>query len=80
MIGAALTEIPGSSDYFVGGAITYSDEMKAQAGVPRETIDAHGAVSEETARAMADAARRTYGGGLWRQRHGASPARATRTA
>ena len=61
MIGAALTEIPGSSDYFVGGAITYSDEMKAQAGVPRETLDAHGAVSEETARAMAAAARRSYG-------------------
>ena len=60
MIGAALTEIPGSSEYFVGGAITYSDDMKAQAGVPRETIDAHGAVSEETARAMADAARATY--------------------
>ena len=31
MIGAALTEIPGSSDYFKGGAITYTDELKAQA-------------------------------------------------
>ena len=61
MIGAALTEIPGSSDYFKGGAITYSDEMKARAGVPQETLDAHGAVSEETARAMADAARGAYG-------------------
>ena len=79
MIGAALTEIPGSSEYFVGGAITYSDDMKVQCGVPRETIDAHGAVSEETARAMAEAARapttRTAA-----SVSRASPDRATRTA
>ena len=70
MIGAALTEIPGSSEYFLGGAITYSDEMKAQAGVPRETLDAHGAVSEETAprdgRCRSPLLRRR----LRRQRHG----------
>lgn len=61
MVGAALTETPGSSAYFLGGAITYSDVMKTQAGVPAETLREHGAVSEETARAMAEAARRTFG-------------------
>lgn len=61
MVGAALTEIPGASDYFVGGAITYSNEAKVRAGVPAEVISEHGAVSEETARAMAEAACRTYG-------------------
>lgn len=61
MVGAAITEIPGSSDYFLGGAITYSNAMKAQAGVPDQTLQANGAVSEEAAREMADAARRTFG-------------------
>ena len=61
MVGAALTETPGSSAYFLGGAITYSGAMKAQAGVPEETLREHGAVSEEAARAMAEAARRTFG-------------------
>lgn len=61
MVGAALTEIPGSSDYFLGGAITYSNAMKARAGVPEPTLQANGAVSEEAAREMAEAARRTFG-------------------
>lgn len=61
MVGAALTEVPGSSDYFLGGAITYSNAMKAQAGVPERTLQANGAVSEEAAREMAEAARRTFG-------------------
>ena len=61
MVGAAITEIPGSSDYFLGGAITYSNAMKAQAGVPDQTLQANGAVSEESAREMAEAARRTFG-------------------
>ena len=61
MVGAAITEISGSSDYFLGGAITYSNAMKAQAGVPDQTLQANGAVSEESAREMAEAARRTFG-------------------
>jgi len=61
MVGAAITEISGSSDYFLGGAITYSNAMKAQAGVPDQTLQANGAVSEEAAREMAEAARRTFG-------------------
>ena len=61
MVGAALTEVPGASDYFLGGAITYSNAMKAQAGVQEGTLEASGAVSEEAAREMAEAARRTFG-------------------
>lgn len=61
MVGAAITEIAGSSDYFLGGAITYSNAMKAQAGVSDQTLQANGAVSEEAAREMAEAARRTFG-------------------
>ena len=61
MLGGAITDIEGSSDYFVGGAITYSLGLKVQAGVPAATIDDFGVVSEETAIAMAKAARRTYG-------------------
>ncbi len=61
MVGAAITEISGSSDYFLGGAITYSNAMKAQAGVPDQTLQANGAVSEDAAREMAEAARRTFG-------------------
>lgn len=61
MVGAAITEISGSSDYFLGGAIAYSNAMKAQAGVPDQTLQANGAVSEDAAREMAEAARRTFG-------------------
>lgn len=54
MAGAMLTAVPGSSDAFLGGWITYSDEQKVrQLGVPGATIAAHGAVSGETVHAMA---------------------------
>ena len=53
-----LTDIPGSSDYVVGGAVLYSNEMKtALAGVPPELIQAHGAVSEPVAVALAEGIR-----------------------
>ena len=61
MVGAALTEIPGSSDYFVGGGITYTNESKVAAGVPVEVLREHGAVSDQAARAMAEAACLAYG-------------------
>jgi nicotinamide-nucleotide amidase len=61
LIGGAITEVPGSSDYFKGGAITYTEEMKVQAGVSAKTIADNGVVSEQTAAAMADAARATFG-------------------
>ena len=54
LIAAILTEVPGSSDVFGCGFVTYSNEAKTeQLGVPAELIAKHGAVSEEVARAMA---------------------------
>lgn len=54
LIGMRLTEVPGSSDYFMEGAVTYSNTAKIRTlNVPGETLEAHGAVSAETAEAMA---------------------------
>jgi nicotinamide-nucleotide amidase len=54
LLGATLTEVAGSSDVFLGGWITYSNAMKqGEVSVPGATLAEHGAVSEETARAMA---------------------------
>jgi len=54
LIAAILTEVPGASDVFERGFVTYSNEAKTeQVGVPAELIAKHGAVSEEVARAMA---------------------------
>ncbi len=62
LLAARLTELAGASDYFNGGIVVYSNEAKvSQAGVPRELIEAHGAVSEEVARALADGARARLG-------------------
>lgn len=66
LVGHVLTEIAGSSGYFVGGFISYSNEVKRdQLGVPPELLRNHGAVSAEVARAMAagvrDRLRATYG-------------------
>ncbi len=62
LLAARLTELAGSSDYVIGGIVAYSDEVKiSQAGVPRELIEAHGAVSAEVARALADGARERLG-------------------
>jgi nicotinamide-nucleotide amidase len=59
MLGERLTSAPGSSAYFVGGFITYNDAMKMELlGVSPETLKEHGAVSRETAEAMALGARR----------------------
>ncbi len=53
-IGEMLTAIPGSSDAYVGGWVTYTNEMKtSMVGVPAEVFEKHGAVSEECCRAMA---------------------------
>jgi nicotinamide-nucleotide amidase len=57
LLAARLTELAGSSEYFRGAIVAYSDEAKvAQAGVPRELIAAHGAVSSEVALALAQGA------------------------
>ena len=53
-----VTEIPGSSDVFEGGLVTYSNDLKiAFADVPADVLAAHGAVSAQVARAMAEGAR-----------------------
>src|ERR1700683_912081 len=54
LMAALLTEIPGSSAVVERGFVTYSNEAKLELlGVPAATLEAHGAVSEATARAMA---------------------------
>src|SRR4030042_6669917 len=54
-----ITDIPGSSDYFKGSVVTYSNEAKiALLGVRKATIDNHGAVSEQTALGMAQGGRK----------------------
>ncbi len=59
LLGERFTSIPGSSDYFVGGFITYTNELKIELlGVTPEILADHGAVSKETAEAMAIGARR----------------------
>lgn len=60
-----LTEIAGSSDYFLGAAVTYANSAKVDlVGVDPATLDRHGAVSEETAREMALGARRRFGSSI----------------
>ncbi|MGA0612184.1 CinA family protein [Caldimonas sp. KR1-144] len=55
LIAAACTSVPGSSDWFERGVVSYSNEAKSELiGVPAALIAAHGAVSEEVARAMAE--------------------------
>ena len=55
---ARLTDPPGASDYVKGGIVAYANNAKvAQAGVPPELIERHGAVSAEVARALAEGAR-----------------------
>lgn len=57
LIAGLLTEIAGSSDVFERGFVTYSNDAKIECiGVPRALIEAHGAVSSEVARAMAEGA------------------------
>lgn len=60
-----LTDVAGSSRYLVGGVVAYSNEIKTNLlSVPRETIDRYGAVSEQTARLMAEGVRRVVGSTL----------------
>lgn len=62
LIAAALTAIPGSSAVVTRGYVTYSNDAKAEElGVPAEVLARLGAVSEETARAMAEGARARAG-------------------
>jgi nicotinamide-nucleotide amidase len=62
LLAERLTRIPGSSNYFLGGVVCYSNELKTTwAGVPAEVIAAKGAVSSEVAVALAHGIRRNVG-------------------
>lgn len=62
LIAHRLTNVPGASTPFIGGIVAYSNQVKINLlTVPPSTLDIHGAVSEETARAMAEGARQTLG-------------------
>lgn len=62
LISAALTDVPGSSEAVLGGIVSYANEVKRDSlGVPEEVLSKHGAVSEQTACAMAKGAREALG-------------------
>ncbi len=60
LIGASFTSLSGSSQWYIGGFITYTNEMKEKClGVGHSTFEKHGAVSEQCARQMVEGARVT---------------------
>jgi nicotinamide-nucleotide amidase len=62
LLGGALTDVPGSSAYFLGGVISYADRVKSeQLRVSEETLRRYGAVSQQTAAAMALGVRQLLG-------------------
>ena len=62
LLAGRITEVPGSSAYFLEGVVSYSNEAKTDLlGVPKALIDEHGAVSEPVAQAMAEGIRRRAG-------------------
>ena len=65
LVSHLITEVPGSSAYFVGGFVTYSDQLKFEVvGVPHDVLAAHGAVSAQVAMAMASGGRQRTGAEL----------------
>jgi nicotinamide-nucleotide amidase len=62
LLAARLTDAGGSSDYFIGGFVVYTDDQKREVlGVPKELLARHSAVSEPVAAAMAEGAMRRTG-------------------
>ena len=62
LLSAHLTDVPGASEVFLGGVVSYSNEAKEHLiDVPHEMLVEHGAVSEEVARAMAEGVRARFG-------------------
>jgi nicotinamide-nucleotide amidase len=58
LLGARVTDVPGASDVFVGGVVSYSNDVKSRiVGVGDDVLIAHGAVSKEVARSMAEGVR-----------------------
>ena len=65
MVAAAITDIPGASEYFRGGVVAYHNQIKQQLlGVPQEILSQYGAVSRECVEAMLDGAARTLCTGI----------------
>ena len=65
LLAKRMTDLPGASKVFRGGVVSYVNGVKANVlGVPREVLEQYGAVSEETARAMAEGCRRVCGSDL----------------
>lgn len=60
LLASRITDAPGSSAYFKGGLVTYSNDAKIQYGVDARLIEQHGAVSREVAAAMAQSARLAF--------------------
>jgi nicotinamide-nucleotide amidase len=60
LLAHTITNVPGSSHYFAGGVVAYTNDIKVQMGVPAELLTHYGAISPETAEAMAEAARRLF--------------------
>jgi len=62
LVAERLTSVSGSSRYFVGGVVAYSNELKTElADVPQDLLDVYGAVSDQVARALADGIRKRCG-------------------
>jgi PncC family amidohydrolase len=65
LVAHLITEVPGSSGYFRGGVVAYSDDVKRAAlGVPDDVLRSHGAVSAQVAVAMAEGVRSRLGADL----------------
>ena len=65
LVAATITEVAGSSGYFLGGVVSYSNDAKSSLlDVPTSTLDAHGAVSAQAAKAMAAGARARFGASI----------------
>jgi PncC family amidohydrolase len=61
LVATTITDVPGSSGYFLGGVVSYSNEAKAALlDVPQAMLDAHGAVSAQVAKAMAAGAQARF--------------------
>jgi nicotinamide-nucleotide amidase len=61
LVAGRVTAVPGASDVFVGGVVAYDDHVKTHwLAVPAALLEAHGAVSEEVVRAMAEGAQRNF--------------------
>ena len=62
LIAKRITDVPGASQVFKGGVVSYTNEVKAgMLGVPQQLLDQHGAVSAQVAQAMAEGARKVLG-------------------